>query len=480
MGTKSSRRSVAGGFSLVVFACAAALALAGQAGAATTAYPVGANGFDGGADGWVGSGATCTIPVLTCETTNVHDPAVGNPPGSIATVVDVPLAAVGLLTGGGTWTSPAFALPTDQVIDGATFGYDRRFDAGGLLPLLPTSTVEVTLTDETTGVNTPLLTDDLTAANTAFAQATAPAAVVAGHTYRISLATVTSATLGVGLLSDPAQTRFDNVALTIQTSAPGGNGGNGNSPGVTIVRGPYGDSEIASMINRFDIDADSGGGRDGSLIPIAMCTILGTSGSDRITGTSGNDVICGLGGDDVISGVGGRDAIDGADGNDRLSGGIGGDLLLGLRGNDRLDGGTDADRIGGGADNDRIEAGNGGDIASGGSGNDAVGGEAGHDKLRGLAGNDRVNGGPGRDRLDGGAGNDVLRGFSGKDTLVGGSGTDRLDGGSGRDRLLGGSGADRLALVDGVRDTANGGPGRDRAVADRVDRIRRVPVIARR
>lgn len=478
MGIKSSRRSVAGGFSLI--ACAAALALSAQAQAATTAYPSGGSGFDSGAEGWVESDATCTIPVLLCETTSAPDPAVGNPPGSIATTVDVPLLAAGLLTGSGTWTSPAFTLPGDQVIDAATFGYDRRFDAGGLLPLAPTSTVEVSLIDETTGVTTPLLTDGLTDADTAFATTTAPASVVADHTYRLSLVTVTSATLGVGLLAEPSRTRFDNVALTVQTSAPGGDGGNGNSPGVTIVRGPYSDSEIASIIGRFDIDADTGSGRDGSLIPLELCTIVGTSGADVIRGTTGNDVICGLGGNDTITGGGGRDAIDGASGNDRLSGGIERDLLLGLAGNDRLDGGADGDRIGGGAGNDRIEAGNGSDIASGGSGNDAVGGEAGHDELRGLAGNDRVNGGPGRDRLDGGSGNDVLRGFSGNDHLIGGSGRDYLDGGSGRDRLAGGSGNDRLRTRDGRRDSANGGPGRDRVVANRGDRIAKVETIKRR
>lgn len=487
MGIRSSRRLAAGGFGLGALACAIAFATAGQAAAATTAYPSGGSGFTSDAEGWVGSATTCTVPLVgVCEPSNAHDPAVGNPPGSISTNVNVIVGVglLGLLSGGGTWTSPSFTVPSGDVIDAAAFGYDRRLDSGGLISVEPTSAVAVTLVDETAGTSTPVLADEVTEADSSFTHASSPVAVAGGHTYHLELATTTTASLTIGLTGE-TRTYFDNVALTVQTSAPGGDGGNGgdgggNSPGVTIVRGPYSDSEIASIVDRFDIDGDSGTGRDGSLIPIELCTILGTSGPDRITGTSGNDVICGLGGDDVVSGVGGRDAIDGADGNDRLSGGLRGDLLLGLRGNDRLDGGADADRIGGGADNDRIEAGNGDDIASGGSGNDAVGGEAGHDTLRGLAGNDRVNGGPGRDRLDGGAGNDVLRGFSGRDTLLGGGGRDRLDGGSGRDRLDGGRGADRLLLVDGVRDTANGGPGRDRAVADRVDRVRRVPVIARR
>lgn len=490
MGIRSSRRSAAGGFGFAAAACVVAFAFAGQAQAATTAYPAGGSTFDTDSQGWVGSATSCTLPLaLVCDATNDYDPTAGNPPGSIATNVNVLLGigSANLLTGNGTWTSPAFTVPAGQPISGAAFAYDRSFAAGGLLNLEPTSTVQVTLVDETAGTSASILTDVLTEDDADFAAATAPAAVVGGHTYRLSLTTTTSATLSLSVLAADSQTRFDNIALSVQTSAPsgggaGGNGGDGggNSPGVTVVRGPYSDSEIASIIDRFDIDADSGNGRDGSLIPLELCTILGTSGPDRITGTTGNDVICGLGGDDAISGVGGRDAIDGADGNDRLSGGVGGDLLLGLRGNDRLDGGGDDDRIGGGADNDRIEAGNGTDVASGASGNDAVGGEAGNDTLRGLAGRDRINGGPGRDRLDGGAGSDVLRGFSGNDRLLGGSGRDRLDGGSGRDRFAGGAGPDRLLARDASRDALNGGRGRDRAVADRVDRVSRVAVVSRR
>jgi Ca2+-binding RTX toxin-like protein len=497
VGIRSGRRTVAGktfGFGAAV-ACAGALALAGQAGAATTAYPAGGSSFDGSAQDWAGSGTNCTLPLaLVCEASNGYDPAVGNPPGSLSTNVNVLVGVglIGVLSGGGTWTSPAFTVPTGEVVSGATFSYDRRFDAGGLVSIAPTSDVAVVLVDETTGTSAPLLADALTDADSTFATRQAPAAVVAGHTYRITLTTTMSGSLTVGL-GGAAQTHFDNVSLAV-THAPsgngngdggdggaGGNGGNGgNSPGVTVVRGPYSDSEIASIISRFNINADSGNGRDGSLIPLELCTIVGTSGPDRINGTAGNDVICGLGGDDTITSSGGRDAIDGADGNDRLSGGIGDDLLLGLRGNDRLDGGGDDDRIGGGAGNDRIEAGNGADTASGGSGNDAVGGEAGNDTLGGMAGNDRINGGPGNDRLGGGAGNDVLRGFSGNDRLDGGSGNDRLDGGSGRDSFAAGSGADRILARDASRDTINGGPGRDRAVADRVDRISRVPVVSRR
>ena len=155
--------------------------------------------------------------------------------------------------------------------------------------------------------------------------------------------------------------------------------------------------------SRFDIDADSGYGRDGSLIPLPSCTVIGTSGADRDhrhdwqrrhlrprrqrhdhrrrwsrlrstapTATTGSPAASA--------------AICCSASRQRPA-----------RRRRR------PDRIGGGAGNDRIEAGNGNDLASGGSGNDAVGGEAGPIGCA-AAGNDRLNGGPGRDRLDGGAG----------------------------------------------------------------------------
>jgi RTX calcium-binding nonapeptide repeat (4 copies) len=487
MGTTSSRRSAAGEFGLAALACAATLALAGQANAAETAYPAGGSTFDADPQGWTESAASCG-PVdvgLLCTTVNVHDPAAGNPPGSLATRTNVTVNALGTFTGTGTWTSPPFEVSGSTPVTGAAFAYDRQLEDTGALDLEPASEVVVSLVDDTAGTTIPVLTDSLTsAANSVFAQRregvpTGP--LVDGHTYRLRIATTTTSSLA-GAVGE-ASLRFDNVALTVERAAAGG-GGNGddggNSPGVTVVRGPYSDVEINDLINGLDIDAESGNGRDGSLIPVERCTILGTSGPDRIIGTAGNDVICGLGGDDVITSAGGRDAIDGADGNDRLAGGIDGDLLLGLRGNDRLDGGGDADRIGGGAGNDRIEAGNGNDVASGASGNDSVGGEAGSDRLRGLAGRDRVNGGPGRDRLDGGAGKDVLRGFSGNDRLAGGARRDRLDGGGGRDRLAGGSGPDRLVMRDSRRDVGNGGAGRDRATGDSRDRVRAVESMKRR
>jgi Ca2+-binding RTX toxin-like protein len=478
----------------IALACAIALAAwatasAGTAKAATTVHPAGGSGFDAGPDGWTGSDTSCTLP-LVCTASNTHEPAGGAPGGAIATNADIVLGLVGLFEATGTWTSPPFAIPADADVGGATFQYDRAFGSDELLDLDPQAEVVVELVDDTAGSTAVLLTDTLSGPEPDYTTrgVGAPAgAVVAGHAYRLRLtSTISSSTASIGLLAGDVSMSFDNVSLAV-SDAPGGGGGGGGggttpdvSAGVTIVRGPYTNVEIANIIGRFDVDAEVGDGPGGSLIPLALCTIVGTPGHDRITGTSGNDVICGLGGHDVISGAAGRDAIDGANGADRLTGALGGDLLLGLRGADRLNGGGGPDRVGGGAGADRANGGNGKDLVSGASGADRVNGAAGRDRLRGRAGKDRLNGGPGPDRIDGGRGRDVIRGRSGSDRLFGRAGNDRIDGGGGRDVVMGGAGRDRLMIRDGRRDRANGGPHRDVARADRVDRVRRVARVARR
>jgi Ca2+-binding RTX toxin-like protein len=108
-----------------------------------------------------------------------------------------------------------------------------------------------------------------------------------------------------------------------------------------------------------------------------------------------------------------------------------------------------------------------------------VGGAA---TVRGTSGSDVLRGTPRADRLLGGAGRDVLHGLAGKDRLLGGAGddklfgdagNDRLDGGKGVDRFFGGAGNDLVLARDGVRDTVRCGAGRDRVVADLLDKVGR-------
>jgi hypothetical protein len=101
---------------------------------------------------------------------------------------------------------------------------------------------------------------------------------------------------------------------------------------------------------------------------------------------------------------------------------------------------------------------------------------------RGSAGPNVIVGGPLGDRLFGLGGDDLLRGRGGNDLLDGGRGRDRvfgdtgadlIIGGPGSDRLVGGRGGDRIRARDRQLDTINCGPGRDRVVADRRDRVSR-------
>ena len=138
-------------------------------------------------------------------------------------------------------------------------------------------------------------------------------------------------------------------------------------------------------------------------IPSAReCTIVGTSGDDVLAGTDGPDVICALGGDDRVIAGGGNDVVYGDGGNDVVLGGDGADTLLGGKGDDRLVGG------------------NGNDLVQGGIGDDRVVGESGADYLKGGAGADVLNGGDGPDVLlaRGDGSRDVVRGGPGKDSAL--------------------------------------------------------------
>ncbi len=89
--------------------------------------------------------------------------------------------------------------------------------------------------------------------------------------------------------------------------------------------------------------------------------------------------------------------------------------------------------------------------------------------IPGTSGPNVINGTAGRDVICGRDGNDVINGRGGHDLILGGTGADRLTGGLGRDAIYGGSGNDTLFARDGIRDTVNGGLGRDRARWDARD-----------
>jgi Ca2+-binding RTX toxin-like protein len=378
-------------------AAAIAIAMAVAIPAQAANYPSGGSDFAGDAQGWVGSGASCSLDAGTglCTTTLLYEAGVGNPPGSITVRMNVTANLLGVFAGTGTWTSPSFTIPAGQPVTGATFQYDRQLAPGGLVNLDPESEVTVTLVD-LNGPDTELPPETLTDADSAWAArgVGVPAgALVEGHSYQIQIVTETSTpTASLGILGQD-NTRFDNVVLAVDQATGGGGQGSGGgggeqggttpivSEGVTVTKSFRSDSQISALFGRYDEGTLVGRGPGGSLVPLSACTIVGTARADRITGTRGNDVICGLGGNDVINGAGGVDIIDGANGRDRLLGGPARDKLIGLRGNDRLYGNAGNDRVGGGAGRDRMVGAGGGDRFKA------------RDRTR-----DSVNGGKGRDR----------------------------------------------------------------------------------
>lgn len=204
----------------------------GQARAATSVYPAGGSGFDSGAEGWSPGGASCApLPVL-CNAEAVYDGGAGNPAGSLAAQTTATLNAINLFSGTVVWNSPQFTVPVGAVT-GASLRLDRAFSPGGLVDVAPTATYTVTLRDLTAGTSSAPLSEQLTKADTAFATRAGSASVVSGHTYQLSVESVTAqSALALSLLSGTTALRFDNVGLQVQTAGGGGsNGGNGGNGG---------------------------------------------------------------------------------------------------------------------------------------------------------------------------------------------------------------------------------------------------------
>jgi hypothetical protein len=88
----------------------------------------------------------------------------------------------------------------------------------------------------------------------------------------------------------------------------------------------------------------------------------------------------------------------------------------------------------------------------------------------GSNGPDTIYGTGRADRIDGRGGNDQLLGLGGADVLTGGPGSDRI---------LAGFGNDSVRLRDGRRDVVDCGPGRDTAVVDAADTVRRCETVRR-
>jgi hypothetical protein len=107
--------------------CAALLAFAPSAFAATATYPGGGSGFDEGAEGWSAGAASCTPAELLCTSEAAFDATAGNPPASIVARTTATVNLVGLFKGTAAWSSPQFTVPVEP-ITGADVRLDHAFD----------------------------------------------------------------------------------------------------------------------------------------------------------------------------------------------------------------------------------------------------------------------------------------------------------------------------------------------------------------
>jgi hypothetical protein len=224
------------------------LLTAGQAQAATTVYPAGGSTFSGSAEGWTVKSASCNLPIL-CSASGGYDGADGNSPGSLAANSNFTVDLVSLFKTTVTEQSPEFKVAGSGP---SALRLDRQFSPGGLVELAPQVQYTVSLLDQTTGTETKAIGETLSSA-AGFAGKEAAVDVTDGHVYSISITAETSSTLaGTSLLAGSTSARFDNVALSVQTSGnngggggsgdnggnggEGGNGGNGNGAGLSDSR----------------------------------------------------------------------------------------------------------------------------------------------------------------------------------------------------------------------------------------------------
>lgn len=205
---------------VAVAALATALFAFPAAGAADT-YPGGGGQFNGGAEGWQVTEASCNVPIL-CTASGGYDGGDGRPAGSLAAETTIALNLVTLFQSTVTLQSPDF-----QVGEGgsATLHLDRRFAPGSLIDLAPQLDYTARLVDRTSGKTSTSIAETLSA-DTGWGGEEGAATVIAGHTYAIVVTARTSSSiLGTGLLAGTTAARFDNAALTVGSEGAGGAGG---------------------------------------------------------------------------------------------------------------------------------------------------------------------------------------------------------------------------------------------------------------
>ncbi|MBT2444062.1 DUF11 domain-containing protein [Streptomyces sp. ISL-36] len=212
-----------------------------------------------------------------------------------------------------------------------------RYEGGGGAPLPTGVDLRVTKTGPTSVVLGNRATYTVTVTNTS---TTASATGVTLTDTRTGAATLVSATPGQGSCSLASGT----ATCALGTLAPGA------AVTVSVVveptaAGTLRNTATVSATQTDPVQANNTATATTTVANSRGCTVIGTSGNDRLYGTAANDVICGLGGndtitpgngDDTVYGGHGDDTIDGGNQNDRLFGEAGTDTLYGAYGNDTL------------------------------------------------------------------------------------------------------------------------------------------------
>jgi hypothetical protein len=201
-------------------------------------YPAGGSTFTGGAQGWEATEASCTAAPL-CTASGGYDGGAGNPPGSLAANTTVALNLLTVFKSTVVLRSPDFTVASAG--DG-TLHLDRQFVSGALIDLTPQLEYAVRLLDRTAGTKSEPLTETV-ASNPEFVGKDHAVTLKQGHRYAIEItATTTSSVAGTGLLAGTTSARFDNVSVTVDSSAGGnGNGGGNGSDGL-------GNAQLAALV----------------------------------------------------------------------------------------------------------------------------------------------------------------------------------------------------------------------------------------
>jgi hypothetical protein len=218
----------------------------GVSAAPAAVYPAGRGDFDGGPEGWVTTEASCNVPAL-CSASGGYDATHGRPPGSIEVRTNIALNLLSLFRSTVTLQSPDFEVGGAGP---ATLHLDRQFSTGSLVDLAPTAAYTVTLIDRDSGARSELLSESLDSGDSGFLGKDAAASVKAGHTYAISIETVTESTVvGTGLLSGTTDARFDNVSLTVNNGGGGNQGAGGKGKGGSNGSGgSLSDSRLSELL----------------------------------------------------------------------------------------------------------------------------------------------------------------------------------------------------------------------------------------